>query len=182
MAKNEKPIKRESDTDIFGEHAQRLNEKQLLFLSDLISNTTGVKSQIFANIGISRATFYRWKKENPSFATCYEIADEIVQDSRLEWCMAQFYKMVEKGNKTLFMGKVIDNAPIPAMVKVEIIKTIMKTTRAGKLALSPNIPEEQQIETAPKPTLSEILQKFNYKPPHSRGIESIDKEESDEGE
>lgn len=181
MAKG-KNIK-ESDTDIFGEHLVNLNARQIVFLSALVKSTSGIKTKIFTSVDITRTTFYRWKKENPSFATCYEIADAIVQDARLEWCMGQLYQMAEKGVDVLIKGEIEENVPIPAMVKVEIIKTIMKTTRAGKLALSPNIPEQHEEKPKTK-SLDDILEGFVLQQPHSKGIEAFDQKEAkkDEGQ
>lgn len=176
-----KPEPQDDNVNIFGTHLRELSPKQVEFLSVFLESNTGVKAACFEKVGISRVAFHKWSK-NEAFKKCFEIAEKVCEDARYEFCMNALYQMIIKGNDALVMGAIVKNAPIPAAAKIKALEIILKTTRVGKLALSTNIPEEQQIETAPKPTLSEIFQKFDYKAPHSRGIESIDKEESDEGE
>lgn len=175
--------KNKKDLEAFDEHLQLLNERQIDFLTTFIGGATGLKGKIFVDCGISKSTFYSWLKKNPSFAICYQIADSIVQEARFEWCLGELFNMASKGSDTLFMGEVIKNAPLPAMVRVEVIKTIMKTTRAGKLALSPNIPEQNEEKPKTK-SLDDILEGFIRQQPHSRGIEAFDQKEAkkDEGQ
>jgi hypothetical protein len=181
--KNKKAPPKDDTISIFGEHFRNLSTTQAEFLSVYLESNTGVKAACFEKVGIARSTFHNWMKNNGDFKKCFEIAEKVCEDAKYEFCISTLYQMVVKGNDALVMGEIIKNAPMPAAAKIKALEIILKTTRAGKLALSPNIPEQQEEKPQTK-SLDDILEGFVLQQPHSRGIEAFDQKEAkkDEGQ
>ena len=172
----------DNDIDIFGEYFRELSAKQAEFLISFLNSNSGIKAEHLKKVGVSRTALHYWKQKEP-FRKCFEIAEKVCDDARYEFAMSSVFQMVNKGADALSMGEIIKDAPIPAATKLKALEIILKTTRAGKLALSPNIPEQQEEKPKTK-SLDDILEGFIRQQPHSRGIDAFDQKEAkkDEGQ